>query len=110
MQILINTGQHIQSGANLTREIQGAVGAALQRFGDRITRVELYLKDERGPGERDDDVCCLIEARAAGFRPVAVRHQAATVGQALHGAVTKLERLLQGIFARRRRAVDAYGH
>lgn len=106
MQITINTGHHIPGGETLNREIEASVEDALRRFGKRITRVEVYIKDENGPTVRDDDFRCLMEARPVGRRPVAVRHQAATVGQAIDGALAKLARLLEGTFARRK-ASDA---
>lgn len=102
MQIKINAGHHIERNETLISEIEAAVDATLRRFRDRITRAEVYLKDENGPAVRGDDIRCVIEARPAGLRPVAVRHRAATVGQAIDGAAAKLERLLDGTFGRLR--------
>ena len=100
MQIQIYAGHHIDRGALRLREIEGAIGATLRRFRNRITRAEVFFKDENGPAERGDDIRCVIEARPAGLRPVAVRHRAATIGQAIDGAAAKLERLLAGTFGR----------
>jgi len=95
MQVQVNTDNHIEGGAELTREIEMLVGGALGRFSDWITRVEVYLSDENSSSKSSDsDKRCIIEARPAGLRPLSVGHQAATVAQALDGAVEKLARLL----------------
>lgn len=100
MQIAINAGRHIERDERLIRDIEAAVNASLLRFRERLTRAEVFLKDEGGQAVRGDEVRCLIEARPAGLRPVAVRHHAATLGQAILGATAKLERLLEGMFER----------
>ena len=105
MQIKINAGHHIERDAALIQEIEIAVDATLRRFQDRITRAEVYLKDENGPAAGGEDIRCVIEARPAGRRPLAVRHRAATVRQAIDGAARKLERLLDGMFGRLRSPV-----
>jgi ribosome-associated translation inhibitor RaiA len=43
---------------------------------------------------------CLLEARLAGLQPVTVSHQAATMEQAVDGAVDKLKRSLDSTLER----------
>lgn len=42
----------------------------------------------------DDDKRCVMEARLAGLKPVAVSHQGSTVAQALEGAAETLQQTL----------------
>jgi ribosome-associated translation inhibitor RaiA len=96
VKIQVYTDNHIVGSAELAAQAEAAVVAALDRFGDRITRVEVHLADQdssRKFGERDKR--CLMEARLAGLEPIAVSHQAATLQQALDGAADTLQKTLQ---------------
>lgn len=95
MQVQVNTDNHIEGGAELTREVEAAVDAALGRFGDRITRVEVHLGDENSSAKGgDNDKRCAMEARLAGLSPITVIHHASTITQAIDGAAEKLEKTL----------------
>jgi ribosome-associated translation inhibitor RaiA len=94
MQIQLNTDRHIAVDDILAGQVEAAVGGALRRFSDQITRVEVHLSDVNSDKGGEDDKRCVLEARFAGLRPVAVRHQAATLQQAIDGAAQKLERAL----------------
>jgi ribosome-associated translation inhibitor RaiA len=95
MQIQVNTDNQIQGGAELTRRIEAVVGGALERFGARITRVEVHLTDEDSSSKSGgSDKRCVMEARLAGLQPISVSHQGMSVDQALDGAVDKLEKTL----------------
>ena len=98
MQIQVNTDKTIQGGERLTQFVTAAIDAKLHRFGGQITRVEVHLSDENGHKSHGNDKKCVLEARPAGLPPVAVTHLSATLDQALHGAVEKLERLLGNTF------------
>ena len=67
---------------------------AVAHFADRITRVEVHLNDVNGDKHSANDKRCMLEARVAGLKPIAVTHQAAHMAEALHGAAEKLERAL----------------
>ena len=95
MQILLTTDNHITGTRELTTFVEGIVEGTLGRFGARMTRVEVHLTDESGSAKSsDDDKRCVMEARLAGLQPIAVRHQGATLEQALEGAAEKLEKTL----------------
>lgn len=98
MQVQVNTDKNIEGGERLAQYVKTAVDAKLHRFGSQITRVEAHLSDENNHKSHADDKKCVLEARPAGLQPVAVTHQAATLDQAIHGAVEKLERLLDNTF------------
>lgn len=94
MQVQVNTDNNIQ-GEDLATRVGTMVRHALERFGERVTRVEVHLSDENGQKAGDDDKRCLLEARVAGMQPVAVSHQAQTLQQAIDGALDKLKRALE---------------
>ncbi len=100
MQIQINTDDNIEGREELADQVKGVVESALERFSDRITRVEVHLSDENGRKSGQDDKRCMIEARVAGRQPTAVTHQAATLDQAVDGAAEKLRRSLESTLAR----------
>lgn len=101
MNVQIHTDNHIQGSADLTVQVESVVEAALGRFGERITRVEVHLSDENGSQKTHGDAMrCRMEARPAAREPVTVTADAATLDQAVRGATKKLERLLDSTFAR----------
>jgi RNA polymerase sigma factor (sigma-70 family) len=96
MQIQVNTDRHIEGSAKLTDEVEAVVQQALARYGDRITRVEVFLSDENSSQKfGDSDKRCVIEARLGGLRPVTVSHQGSSLDQAVGGAADKLEKTLK---------------
>lgn len=99
MQIQVNTDKNIEGGERLTQYVKTAVDAKLHRFGAQITRVQAHLSDESSHKTHGDDKKCVLEARPAGRNPIAVTHLAATLDQAITGAVEKLERVLDSTFA-----------
>ncbi len=95
MQIQVNTDNHIEGSAELTRQVEAVVEETLGRFSDRITRVEVHLTDESSSSKaRDNDKRCVMEARLAGLQPITVSHQGAALEQALDGAADKLAKTL----------------
>jgi ribosome-associated translation inhibitor RaiA len=73
----------------------------LERFSDQVTRVEVHLSDENSDKKSGGaDIRCLLEARLAGRQPVAVTDEAATLEQAVDGAVRKMRRSLDSTLGR----------
>lgn len=96
MIIQVNTDRNIEGTRELVRQIKAVVGDGLERYGEKITRVEVHLSDENGAKKSGtQDMRCLLEARLAGLQPLAVSHQAASMEQAVDGAVDKLLRSLE---------------
>ncbi len=100
MHIQLNTDRQITVDDQLTKQVEGTAESALSRFGDQITRVEVHFSDVNSQKGGDEDKRCLLEARLAGLRPIAVSHQGATVQQAIDGAAKKLERALDSALGR----------
>lgn len=95
MQVNVHTDNHITGREALVSRVETEVEGTLSRFGDRLTRIEVYLGDENGPKHGSDDKRCLMEARVAGFHPIAATHHAADLDDAIQGAAEKLERAIE---------------
>lgn len=91
MQVHINTDSNIENDEKLTQQVEAVVAGALDRFSDRITRVEVHLSDENSHKFGSNDKRCLMEARLGGLQPIAASHQTATLQQAIDGAAEKLK-------------------
>jgi ribosome-associated translation inhibitor RaiA len=101
MQIQINTDSNIEGDAELVQQIKAVVRNSLERFSEQITRVEIHLSDENSENKfGTDDKRCLLETRLAGLQPISVSDQAATLEQAVDGAVEKLKRSLDSTLGR----------
>jgi ribosome-associated translation inhibitor RaiA len=101
MQILINSDHHIKGGESANETVESIVEAAVDRFTNRITRVEVHLSDTNGPKHGLHEKRCVMEARVAGLRPLAVSHEAPSLLEAVEGAADKLKRALEHAIARR---------
>ncbi len=101
MQIQTNTDKNIEGGEALSRHVEETVENSLKRFADRITRVEVHLKDVNSSAKGgDDDKHCQMEARLTGMQPISVTAKAATVDEALDAAADKLENAVSRILDR----------
>jgi ribosome-associated translation inhibitor RaiA len=98
MQILVNSDNHIKNADSPT--VRSIVGAAVDRFETRITRLEVHLSDTNGPKHGENEKRAVIEARVGGLRPIAVSHEAPTLLEAIEGASNKLERALDHTLGR----------
>jgi len=99
MLVQISTDRNIEGDDKLTQQVEGVLRGAF--LNDRITRLSAYLRDENSDKKSGaGDKRCLLEARLAGLQPISVSHQAATLEQALDGAVEKLKRALDSTLGR----------
>ncbi|MFF7705843.1 HPF/RaiA family ribosome-associated protein [Pseudomonas sp. NPDC007930] len=94
MHIQVNSDNHIQGGTRLEQWVRATLEAALERFGDDLTRLEVHLRDENGDKAGPHDKRCQIEARLKGLGQVSVSHKSPSLETALEGAATKLEHAL----------------
>lgn len=100
MLVLVNTNSNTDGSADLTLHVQSMVAASLERFGDRLTRVEVHLSDENGAKTSGDDKKCVLEVRPANMQPTSVTDVAATFDEAVEGAAKKMVRHLDDTFGR----------
>ncbi len=95
MLIEVRTDGNINGSEQSSAEVKAVVHAALDRFGDRIRRVDVHLSDATGHKRGHGDKCCMIEARRDGREPIVVTHQESTMEQAIHGAVQNLKKSVE---------------
>ena len=100
MQIVINTDKTIDRHQGLDEHVNTVVSAAVQRFADHITRVEVHLSDDNSQKSADGGNRCLLEARVTGYQPIAVSAHAVTLHQAIAGASDKLKRAIDSALGR----------
>ncbi|MEM9882887.1 MAG: HPF/RaiA family ribosome-associated protein [Planctomycetota bacterium] len=91
MKVQINAGD-IQSSPALLRQAEDAVLAALRHVTDRVTRVEVHLRDDNANKSSADDKRCTMEARIAGQPPIAVDHSSDDLYRSIGEAAGKLGR------------------
>ena len=107
MQILVHTDNNISGPAAMTDHVESEVAAALARFSDRVTRVEVHLSDQSAGRATEADIRCMLEGRPEGGSPVTVTDDAGSVDAALAGALHRLDHLLA---SREGRQQDQDGH
>jgi len=100
MQVQINTDHNIEGREAMAAQVTGVVVDVLERFSDRITRVEVHLGDENGPKHGQNEKRCMLEARLKGRQPIAVTRHAMTIEQAVHGAAHDLIRVIEKTLGR----------
>jgi ribosome-associated translation inhibitor RaiA len=102
MQIQINTDKNIIVSEELIASSTALIAEELSRYSQQITRVEVHLSDENGLKDGVNDKRCMVEARLAGMKPMAVTDYANTHEQAVFGAIDKLKTSLETITGRLR--------
>ena len=100
MQIQFNTDKNATGREELIASSTSLISEELSRFSQQITRVEVHFSDEDGNKEGFNDKRCMVEARLAGMKPIAVTNQANTHEQAFLGAIDKLKTSLEKITGR----------
>lgn len=100
MQIQVNSGNNVEMNRELNELIQQEIGRTLQRFEDRLTRLEVHVNDHNSDKGGAQDKSCVIEARPNGLDPVSASHNAGTAEESVRGAAEKLERVLDSLFGR----------
>jgi ribosome-associated translation inhibitor RaiA len=100
MQININTDKTIERHQGLDDRVEAVVQAAVGRFRDHITRVEVHLSDENSEKSVDGGNRCMLEARITGYQPIAVTEHSVNLHQAISGAADKLKRAVDSALGR----------
>lgn len=95
MNIEIRTDKNIQNSERLASYVRAELNQEFQRHTEKITHFSVHLSDENGDKGGSDDIRCMLEARLAGLKPLAVNHRAGNVDNAIHGAIDKLKRSLE---------------
>jgi ribosomal subunit interface protein len=107
--IEVNTDRNIAGSQDLKAHVRDKIAGLLKRFTAELTRVDVHLSDENAAKTRGDDKRCVIEARAAGQRPISATHVGATVDQAVDRAARKMARQLTALYGKLRSRRGALG-
>ncbi len=94
MIVQINTGNQVDIDQSVRQNINDNLTATLDRFQDRITRVQVHLNDENSEKGGAADKRCMMEARLSGLDPIAVTAHDETIHRVSRGALNKLERAI----------------
>lgn len=100
MQVILNTDHNLTASDTLSARVEADVGAAIDRFSDRVTRVEVHLNDENSGKAGPADKRCMMEARVRGHPPLAVTANAGDYDLAIAAAADKLARALDSLLGR----------
>lgn len=100
MQIIIRTDKTIERHQGLDDHVEQVVGAAVGRFGEHITRIDVHLSDENSQKSADGGNRCMLEARVTGYQPIAVSDHSVHLHQAISGAADKLKRAIDSALGR----------
>lgn len=100
MLIEVRTDGKIKGSEQSYAQVKAEVHAALERYGDRIRRVDVHFSDAIGDKTGHDDKCCMIEARRDGREPIVVTHQESTLEQAIQGAIHNLKKSVESAFGK----------
>ncbi|HBS51357.1 MAG TPA: hypothetical protein DEA05_15300 [Rhodobacteraceae bacterium] len=90
MQIQVNTDNDIHGDERVAEVAEAAVRHDLDRFADRLTRVEVHLKDQNADKHGPHHIRCTMEARPRGLGPIAAHADAENIEAALKAAAKKL--------------------
>jgi hypothetical protein len=100
MQIQINSDNVLKVGAVTIAELETRLKEQLARFANRLSRLEIHLKDINGPSAGARAVHCTLEARPNGLDPQSVESSEATLDQAVSSAIAKLTTSLERSFGK----------
>jgi len=95
MQVQINSDNATAGSENLSQDVTAQVEAALSRFSQQITRIEVHLSDLGGEQHR-----CVIEARLEGLQPFDVSNKGGTIDEAVDGCLTKMQSRIESTLGR----------
>lgn len=98
MHIQVNSDNFINGDERVIEVAEAAVRSDLEHFEDRLTRIEVHLKDQNGEKHGPDHIRCTIEARPRGLAPVSAHDDGADIPAALKGAAKKLKARLSSEF------------
>lgn len=100
MDFQFNTDSSVMGTENVAERIEEQLRNRLGRFEDRLTRLEVHVRDTNAAKGGGDDKNCTIEARPRGAAPVTVTAQASDVDAAARQAGSKMATLLERQFGK----------
>jgi ribosome-associated translation inhibitor RaiA len=94
MKIQINTDVNIENDTPLGAHVEAVLNAALSRFSDRVTGVNIYLSAIIGRVEHGDQYHCLMSAHIEGRRAIQASESASSLYQVIRGTTERLRRTI----------------
>lgn len=91
MDIIFNTDKNIEGKERIEEYFKNQIKEDLNRFSDRLTRLEVHLSDENGAKSGERDKKCVLEARPEGLKPLAVTAFDSSVEKAITAATEKMK-------------------
>ena len=100
MQIHVNSDGNISADSRVVSFVSLEADRAIGRYKDRLERLEFHLSDVNSHKSGTHDKRCVVEARAAGRRPLVVSMAARNLRVSIRGSLTKLKNSLEKHFGR----------
>jgi ribosome-associated translation inhibitor RaiA len=100
MQIQVNSDNTVASHAPLVSHVESVVKEFLNRFSEKISRVEVHLSVINDHKNKGGEHHCLMEARMEGHPPIAAGANAESLHQAIHAAAEKLKKSIESTLGR----------
>ena len=101
MDIHFNSDNAVEGTSELATEVRDRIRDRLDtRFGSRLTRIEVHVRDIDGTSNRADGIEAMIEARPANGDPVAVTGNGADPMQAVNAALGPMVSRLDAMFGK----------
>lgn len=100
MQVQFNSDSSVMGTENVAERIEAVVRDKLARFEERLTRIEIHVRDENARKGGADDKACTIEARPRGGKPIGVTGYAGKVDDAARKAANTLAQRLERHFGK----------
>jgi len=91
MIVQINAGD-VESSDALRHHVHDAVEDALKHVAEKVTRVEVHLRDDNASKSAADDKRVTMEARIAGQPPLVVEHATDDLYKSITETASKLGR------------------
>lgn len=98
MLIQVNTDNRVEGTEAANAAIEARIRERLARFADRLTRIELHIRDVDGDRNGGQGMEATLEARPAGGQPIVVNAQASSIDSAVADVVRKAVDILNRAF------------
>lgn len=99
MHLQLNPAQGVALSDALETHIRQQLESVERRFGERLTRLEVYMSDVNGP-KGGINKLCKLEARPSGGDPLFAEALGETAYEAVTTAVKRLESVLGSHFGK----------
>lgn len=99
MHVQVNSAQGVSISPALREHIDKQLQSVDTRFGERLTRIEVYLTDVNGP-KGGVNKQCKLEARPRGGAPLMAELMHEDAYDAVTGAAKRLESVLSNHFGK----------